>query len=161
VSTLYANPWFSVVLENGYHHIKEGSARPGAAVLIRRGGTHFLFVRVNRPAVGRPLLEIPRGYAEPGESSVTCALREGFEETGYRLIHPLRLGSIHPNSGILRSEVEIFLAETASDGPEQPPSSEVSSVVEVRIEEARDLILSGAVTDGFSIAALAHYMFRS
>jgi len=160
VSTLYSNPWFSVICEGGYHIIKEGVDRPGAVVLIVHGGSHFLFVEVNRPAVGKTLLEAPRGYADPGESSADCALREGFEETGYRLVKPVRLGSIHPSSGILRSEVELFLAETSSDRPEQSPDNEVSTIVEVPIEEAKSLVVSGAITDGFSIAALAHFFFR-
>ncbi|MDR0933216.1 MAG: NUDIX hydrolase [Victivallales bacterium] len=44
----------------------------------------LLFVRQFRPPAGRLMLEFPAGLIDPGETPEETALRELYEETGYR-----------------------------------------------------------------------------
>jgi 8-oxo-dGTP pyrophosphatase MutT (NUDIX family) len=56
-----------------------------AVVLLRRDGAALLHHRDNRPDIPAPGLWVfPGGHADPGETSVDCALRELEEETAYR-----------------------------------------------------------------------------
>ena len=58
----------------------------GAAVIIPRlePGGDFVLVRQFRPPAGRFMIEFPAGLIEPGESPEETAVRELYEETGYR-----------------------------------------------------------------------------
>ena len=58
----------------------------GAAVIIPRlePGGDFVLVRQFRPPAGRFMIEFPAGLVEPGESVEETAVRELYEETGYR-----------------------------------------------------------------------------
>ena len=118
MNTLYENPWFRVVAEDGYHWLVEDNARNGAAVLAIVDGSFALLVKVKRPAQQhRSALEIPRGYGKSGETSLQCACRELLEETGYRARPEQlkRLGRYQPNSAILASTVDLYLAELHSN----------------------------------------------
>ena len=58
----------------------------GAVVIIPRlePGGDFVLVRQFRPPAGRCMIEFPAGLIEPGESVEETAVRELYEETGYR-----------------------------------------------------------------------------
>ena len=63
--------------------------RPGAyAILPRRG--QLLLTFQEEPA---PELQLPGGGIDPGESPVQALHREVFEETGWRIGNPRRLGA--------------------------------------------------------------------
>lgn len=153
---LYENPWFSVVQEGEYHFVRELNAHNGAAVLIV-ADDDFIMVEVERPGLGRTLLEVPRGYGNEGESSAECALREGFEETGFKLGAPVLLGSLNPNSAILLSQVDLFVARALDRGPMGSKDNEAARVQRVPINEVPLLISEGKITDGFTLACLAYY----
>jgi len=54
-------------------------------VLLRGYGAALMQLRDDKPGISDPgLWCFPGGHAEPGESLQACALREFFEETGYR-----------------------------------------------------------------------------
>jgi len=158
--TVYENPWFAVIREGGFHFVREAKAVNGAAVLIV-AGTDFILVEVERPALGCTLLEVPRGYGNEGETSSDCALREGFEETGFRLGVPVFLGKVSPNSGILRSQVDLFICEAIEPHPVKDPDGEVVGVVRVSISESGKFVADGRINDGFTLACLAHFWSRN
>ena len=163
MKTLYENPWFRVVADNGYHWIEEDGASQGAAVLAIVDQHEALLVEVCRPAQGnRPALEIPRGYAEPGESSIVCACRELLEETGYRATPAqlTRLGRYRPNSAILSSGVDLYLARLTSQDAVGSHDHEVQAVHRVAIEQLLERLLQGELEDGFTLAALAYWQAR-
>ncbi len=63
--------------------------RPGAyAVLLK--GDRMLLTHQAEPV---PEFQLPGGGIDPGESSVVALMREVFEETGYRIAKPRRLGA--------------------------------------------------------------------
>ena len=157
--TVYRNPWFSVVRENNRHYVRQNLERAGAVALVR-AGEDFIFVRSERVAVAATLTETPRGAADPGESAIACAVREAQEETGYQVGSAIHLGSMFPDSGLLRARVDLVLVDVVGDAPVAPPDGEVSAVIRVPIAEVRQMVVDGRITDGFTLAALAHYFFR-
>lgn len=158
MKTVYENPWFRVVEDKNFHYLKEDGADNGA-VILPVFEEQFVFVRVNRPAHEAIFIEAPRGYGEKNESNAECAVRELFEETGYKIQSSklVELGKIQPNSAILSSNVSVFLAEIS--GCENIPiaDDEVLEVVYISKKEIKNKIKSGVITDGFTLSALALY----
>ncbi|MFW8593846.1 NUDIX hydrolase [Cribrihabitans neustonicus] len=63
--------------------------RPGAYALLPRGGC----LLVTRQADPGPELQLPGGGIDPGESPLPALHREVYEETGWRISAPRRLGA--------------------------------------------------------------------
>jgi 8-oxo-dGTP pyrophosphatase MutT (NUDIX family) len=56
-------------------------------------------------------LEFPGGVFEPGENPEEAAVRELYEETGYKPGKIVKLGEFSPNPAIMSNKVHFFLAE--------------------------------------------------
>jgi ADP-ribose pyrophosphatase len=156
MKTVYKNPWFKVTKNGQFHYVEENGANNGAVIIVIEDKS-FVFVKIHRPAHAVDLIEFPRGYANNDESSQECALRELLEETGYLIdsVNIEKLGIIKPNSAILTSSVNIFLANVSKENKVQEHDSEVIEVIRIPINEIKEKILSGSITDGFSLSALA------
>ncbi len=63
--------------------------RPGAYALLPRGGQLLLTCQ----AEPEPDLQLPGGGIDPGESPVSALHREVFEETGWHISAPRRIGA--------------------------------------------------------------------
>ncbi len=82
----------------------------GAAVLATVEG-NIALLRIYRPAVDQAVLEVPRGFRDPGETPLQAAVRELREETGLHCPTALEpLGEIFPESGVLRAKIALFFA---------------------------------------------------
>lgn len=156
MKTVYKNPWFKVTKDGRFHHVEEKGSNNGAVIVVIEDKS-FVFVKVHRSAHSADLIEFPRGYASNDESSQECALRELLEETGYLIdsVSIEKLGVVKPNSAILASTVNVFLANVSKENKVQEPDSEVIEVIRIPINEIKAKILSGTITDGFSLSALA------
>ena len=162
MKTLYENPWFRVVQDGRFHWIVENDSNNGAAVLAQIGDDDFLLLNIMRRPHADVQLEIPRGYGEPGESSLACACRELKEETGYQVNEDQLslLGRIKPNSAILASSIDIFLARIDGRTRPAPRDNEAREVERISLRRLRDLLSEGAIEDSFTLAALA-FLFNS
>ncbi len=159
MSIQYENPWFKVVREGRFHYVVEDRADNGAAVLALLDDKEFLLLRLKRAAHAGIQREIPRGYGEPGETSLACARRELAEETGY-LIEESQLsllGRLKPNSAILASTIDLYLAQVNSSDLTEQRDDEAEAVEHISVADMRQLLRDGGIQDGFTLAALAHY----
>lgn len=67
--------------------------RPGAYVILLRG-KEILLTRQYRPkTMNAPEYQLPGGGIDPGESSIPALHREVYEETGWHMSAPRRLGA--------------------------------------------------------------------
>jgi ADP-ribose pyrophosphatase len=125
----------------------------GVTVLAFDDQDRVLLVRQYRHPVGRPLLELPAGTLEPGESPEHCASRELQEETGYRADRLERLGGFYSAPGYCSEYLYVFLAEglleSKLDGDEEDIRVERHSLAEVN-----ELVAAGEVEDAKTLAAL-------
>lgn len=159
MKTLHENPWFRVLHEAPYYWVDEPKAANGA-VIIALCEQQLVLVESIRPLHGGLLLEAPRGYGEAGETSRDCACRELAEETGFhaspeQLLH---LGQVRPNSAMLSSCVDVWLAQVSAVDQHSSHDDEVQSVRLLPLAELLPLLASGAISDGFTLSAIALYL---
>lgn len=144
---------------SGSHlRIVEGAGHRGVAALAVSGGAIAL-VRTYRYPLGSWEWAIPRGFAERGEPGEEIR-RELSEELGglpERLEH---LIDLTPNSGLLSGTVSVFLATYRAPVTDPTDTAEVHEVRWIPSAEVRDLVLTGRIIDGFTIAALGAAAMR-
>lgn len=63
--------------------------RPGAYAILPRDGRLLLTQQTNPD----PEIQLPGGGIDPGESPLAALFREVYEETGWRIAQPRRLGA--------------------------------------------------------------------
>ncbi len=155
----YQNPWFRVLRNGAFHYVHEPGAHAGAAVLPLVGDTVWL-LEMRRPAQqGVATWEIPRGYGEAHETSQQCALRELREETGL-VAEPAQLtwlGKMRPNTAILTSCIDIYLAELPVDSQTHMRDQEAERIVKIPLEQLPLQLAQGKLEDSFTLAALIFY----
>ena len=98
------------------------SQRPGAYAILKQGDD----VLLTHQAEPIPEIQLPGGGIDPGESPVAALHREVFEETGWRIAAPRRLGAFRrftymPEYDLWAEKVcTIYLARPVR--PHGPPS---------------------------------------
>jgi len=123
----------------------------GAAVLTSMNNK-FLLLHQYRHPIRSWSYEIPRGFGEPGVLAEQQAKNEVSEETQGELIDLIDLGSYHSNTGLEGNKVELFFANLKSIG--KPAQDEgIESYLWVSLSELEEMIATGKITDGFTIAA--------
>lgn len=123
-------------------------------------------VRQYRPALEGYSLELPGGLPDRGESPVTTANRELYEETGYCTDRePILLGCLHPDSGRLENRLWCYFAPVVKRHPRQrwqpEPGVELILMSKTELGQA---ISSGEFVHALHIAiiglAIIHGHFR-
>ena len=116
---VYKNKW-SKVLKNSYKHrnkkkeIYTVDFGKRAAVILSRN-EEILFVKQHRMLIGQYSLEIPGGKVEQGESFEEGALRECYEETGFKCNSLFEIAFFHPGLENLNNPTKVFLCTDFSD----------------------------------------------
>ncbi|WP_218040180.1 NUDIX hydrolase [Actinomadura sp. WMMB 499] len=164
----YRDPYITVVRDpvefpgggvGGHVRVLPTSLRGGAAVLPVCGD-RIVLVRHFRHSTRQWHWEIPRGFAEPGESPERTARRELHEEIGVTALDLTSLGRLHTDTGISGGAVELFWARV--DPPTRVDADEgIESVALLDPRELDVLQDRGDLTDSFTLAALLHVQRRS
>ena len=128
----------------------------GVAVprIIDDGIEFFGLVRQYRHSIAQFTLEFPRGGTK--DESEDEAIRELVEETGLAVNvgRGVRLGKLYADTGILASTVTVWLVPIDTRGDEVFIEEETAaSHCWVTEEELRELIRSGELTCGITLAA--------
>ncbi|MBN2084482.1 MAG: NUDIX hydrolase [Anaerolineales bacterium] len=125
-----------------------------AIVPLAEGGGIW-FVRQYRHAAGRDLLELPAGTLNPGEAPEACAGRELREEIGMRAGRLTALGGFFLAPGYATEYMCVFLAEGLDADPLPADADEELFPELLTKSNVHELLETGAIEDGKTIAALA------
>lgn len=129
-----------------------------AAVVPVLDDGRILMVRQYRNALDRETLEIPAGKLdEPDEPKIECAGRELEEETGFRCEQLEYLISVNTTVAFCDEAIDIFVARNLIPSQQHLDEDEVISVEAWTVEALEELIYSGKLTDGKTIAAILAY----
>jgi 8-oxo-dGTP pyrophosphatase MutT (NUDIX family) len=163
----YENPWITI------HHreVLTPSGAPGIYGIVRfkrlavgvlpiddAGRVHL--VGQWRPPLGEYSWEMPEGGADPGETAETTARRELKEETGLtcdRLIPILKMAL---SNSVTDERAVLFLGLGLNPGLAAPEDTEALAHKVLPFRAVLDLVLTGAITDAMTVAAVlrAHHM---
>jgi ADP-ribose pyrophosphatase len=134
---------------------------PGAvAVLALDADSHVVMVRQYRHAVGHELLELPAGLLDvEGESALTGARRELYEEAALAAADWAVLLDMYNSSGMSDEAIRVYLARELTEIGEQdrfaPEHEEISMTVErYPLEELVRMALAGELVNATAVAGV-------
>lgn len=163
---LYRNPYLAVEVHEIVHPSGvEGEhalivTPPCSAVVVADGGD-LLFTRQPRFAVEAEVLEIVKGGADPGETSLECAQRETREELGVVAAHWTDLGQLYEIPSLVNEPVDLFLAHGIEHVETENEDVETIDLVRIPQEVAIAAAASGKINDAITVAALLRYGIRA
>ncbi len=144
-----------VRLPDGNETKRELIMHPGAVAIVALDEVqNVLLVRQFRIAAGKIMVEVPAGTLNPGEEPLACAERELQEETGFRAATFESLSGIYTAPGYTTEFIHLYYATGLSESVLPHDDDEFIEVDRVPFTEALEMIESGVIADGKSIAAL-------
>ncbi len=139
----------------GVEALREIVENGGAVAMVALDDQQrVVLVKQYRHAVRGLVVEIPAGKLDGDEDPVEGAQRELREETGYQAGRFERLGSFYPAPAWSTEFVYLYLATDLTPGPTNPDADEAIELLRVPLSAAIEMIHSGAISDGKSMAAL-------
>ncbi len=165
--SVYESPWVSLRLVDVEvpggarfeHHVVRRHT-PAAGVVVHDPVRGVLLLWRHRFITDTWGWEVPAGRVEEGEQVAAAAAREVLEETGWSPGPLTHLVGYHPTNGVSDTRFELFAAAGASYVGEPSDPSEADRVEWVPVEQVRDLVRSGEVTDGLSLSALMWWLLH-
>ncbi len=119
--------------------------------IVAVDGDELLLVRQARPGSSEPLIEIPAGKIEPGESPREAAERELAEEGGVQASRWTELGAFYAAAAYSTEYVHAFAAEDLAELG--------SAELEVRRLPLQEAVKR--INDASSLAAIALWSVKS
>lgn len=114
-------------------------------------------IRNFRIAVDETLLELPAGKLEPGEKPERAARRELAEETGYDCDQVRKIGEFYTSPGFTDELMHAYVATELEESRQRLEPGETITVEVRTLSEVLELIHTGGIRDGKTIAALLMY----
>lgn len=144
-----------VRLPDGHLAHREYIVHPGAVMVVAMLDAERLIVeRQWRHPIGKALLEFPAGKLEAGEPVLSCAVRELFEETGYRAAEWARAGITHNAIAYATEGIEIWFARGLTAGERRLDHGEFLDVLEATSDELEAAVGRGELTDAKTLVGL-------
>lgn len=141
-----------------YTRVVPAAGQGGAAVLPLINERIVLILH-ERHATRRKHWEIPRGFAQYGETPIETARREIMEELDISSPELVEIGSVHPDTGASYGCTRLYLARLSGVG-EIERNEGIDDVIMVGADDFNAMTLSGQVTDSFTLAAVLQARIR-
>lgn len=118
----------------------------------------IFFIKEYRYPIKKNVLQLPAGTTNKKESSLTSAKKELFEEVGLRAKNWDRIGKFYIGPGHENIYANVFLAtklDTSKLGKSEHAKNElILKVIKLPIVKIKQLIISGEIECGITLAAL-------
>jgi len=139
-------------------HVLE--TRPWVNVVPVTPDDRIVLVRQYRHGIGEDCLEIPGGMVDPGDAGPeAAAVRELYEETGYKGGRAVPLGAVSSNPAILTNRTYTYWIPNAREaGAPEPDEHEALAVETHPAEDVRELVENGRIHHALSVVALLRYL---
>lgn len=129
-----------------------------AAVVAVNDEGKLLMVRQYRNALDRFTLELPAGKLdEPGEPTLECAKRELEEEAGYYTDDFEYLLTVNTTVAFCDEKIDLYLARNLKKTEQHLDPEEEINVEVWDIEDLKQLIYEGKLTDSKTVAGIMTY----
>ena len=133
----------------------------GAAIVPVMNDGRILMTRQYRNALDHSSLEIPAGaFDDDIESGIVCASRELEEETGYRSENVEYLCTLHSLVAFCNEKIEVYVAHDLIPAQQHLDEEEFIELKAYTIEELKEMIFSGEITDAKTVSALMSYAVK-
>lgn len=160
------NPWWEYC-KDLYEH-PDGSEgeyyfvhTPGSVMIIPiTGDGKIILVKQHRYLNRREGLEFIGGGIKSGKSVEESAQEELIEEAGIVAHELVRIGEFNPMNGVTDELCNIFVARSLKKGIAMPEATEEFEVIELDYTKFCELIKSGFIWDGMTLAAFAIFEQR-
>jgi 8-oxo-dGTP pyrophosphatase MutT (NUDIX family) len=98
--------------------------------------------------------EIPEGGGPHADAALASAQRELREETGLTATNWRELQRMHLSNSVSDELALIYLATDLRNGDASPEATEDLALWHLPLQEATELVHSGAITDSLTVAGL-------
>lgn len=144
-----------VRVPDGREHAYDLVRHNGAVVILPVDSEgRIWFVRQYRVGAEQVLLELPAGLLETGETPESSAAREIQEEIGMAAGRFSLLGAFYMVPGYSTEKMHAFVAEDLRESALDPDEDEDLEPVAFPIQEVYQMVRSGELTDGKTLAVL-------
>ncbi|GHJ43917.1 ADP-ribose pyrophosphatase [Catellatospora sp. TT07R-123] len=134
-------------------YVRRVARNTDGVVVLPRHGDHVILVRHFRHSTRQWHLELPRGFGEKDQTPEQNAERELREELGAAAVRTHALGVVQPDTGLTSDTVHLFYVEIDLYDAAGEAAEGITGTVRVTPAELAELIRSGELNDGFTIAA--------
>lgn len=146
-----------VILPDGEKKTRHYVEHPGGVcILAINKNKKIAFVQQYRYAIGEVTLELPAGKIKDykKEKPFETAKRELKEETGLQSSNIIPLGCLYPSPGIINEKIDLYFACDLIQGENHLDSDEFINVIWLSMDEIKEKINSGIITDSKTISAI-------
>lgn len=149
----------TVALPDGSQATREYVTHPGAVMIIAMleepdQPLRLVMERQYRYPVQQVMIEFPAGKLDSHESTLECAQRELFEETGYRAQQWAKAGVLHPVISYSTEFIEVWFAKDLTLGERSLDDGEFLEVFLQTPESLQQDCLYGKVTDAKTLTGM-------
>lgn len=127
----------------------------GVVIACQPAPAKVILIKQYRYTIDEELIELPAGRLEKGENPLLAAQRELIEETGYQAKEWEELPSMYSAPGFSTEILYVFHASRVSFVGKSLDEDEETEVLIMPVEEAWQLVASGAIRDAKTMAVLA------
>lgn len=144
----------AVQLEDGLVAQREIVLHGGGVAVVPLLGESVILVRQFRIAVGKPMLELPAGRLEPGETPEHRARAELEEEVGYRAGELIHAASCYCSPGFTNEMDHIYLAFDLEESEQNLDHDERVDPVHVPMHEVERMLEAREIDDMKTVLGL-------
>ena len=155
------NRWYQT--EDGAEHQRSVVLHQGAVAVVPFDGERVWFVRQERVAVGREVLEIPAGKRDvPGEPPVHTARRECIEEIGKDPARLTLVSRFYNSPGFTDEYTHVFIGDDLRIVERAPVGAEEvhAEIVGFDLDSVRGMIDRDEVEDAKTLIGLQALLRR-